>query len=44
MHQEWDLFIRMAEMILGGPLGEITSKAAQDVTRSRGWNIAVRVK
>jgi hypothetical protein len=26
------------------PLGEITSKAAQHVTRSRGWNITVRVK
>jgi hypothetical protein len=27
-----------------GPLGEITSKAAQHVTRSRGWNTTVRVK
>jgi hypothetical protein len=27
-----------------GPLGEITSVAAQRVTRSPGWNIMVRVK
>jgi hypothetical protein len=27
-----------------GPLGEITSEVAQHVTRSRGWNIMVRVK
>jgi hypothetical protein len=27
-----------------GPLGEITSKAAQRVTRSHGWNTTVRVK
>jgi hypothetical protein len=27
-----------------GPPGEITSEAAQHVTRSRGWNIIVRVK
>jgi hypothetical protein len=27
-----------------GPLGEITSKAAQHVTRSRGWNTTVQVK
>jgi hypothetical protein len=26
------------------PLGEITSKTAQHVTRSRGWNTTVRVK
>jgi hypothetical protein len=24
-----------------GPLGEITSKAVQHVTRSRGWNITI---
>jgi hypothetical protein len=27
-----------------GPLGEITSKATQRVTRSRGWNTTVRIK
>jgi hypothetical protein len=27
-----------------GPLDEITSKAIQHVTRSRGWNTMVRVK
>jgi hypothetical protein len=27
-----------------GPLGEITSIAAQHVTGSRGWNITVQVK
>jgi hypothetical protein len=27
-----------------GPLSEITSKAAQDVTTSRGWNTTRRVK
>jgi hypothetical protein len=27
-----------------GPLGEITSIAAQHVTMSQGWNITVRVK
>jgi hypothetical protein len=27
-----------------GPLSEITSIAMQHVTRSRGWNITVRVK
>jgi hypothetical protein len=27
-----------------GPLGEITSKAAQHVTRSWGWNTTARVK
>jgi hypothetical protein len=27
-----------------GPLGEITSEAAQHVSRSRGWNITIRVK
>jgi hypothetical protein len=27
-----------------GPLGEITSIAAQHVTRSQGWNITIQVK
>jgi hypothetical protein len=37
------LFFPMMEDTLG-PLGEIASKAAQHVTRSRGWNTMERVK